>query len=100
MFDAPPDTPPPMALRAGELLRQRGVPYEDPEPSPRESGVYPVLARAATHLETAGSASAASHASGGSGTLMDDDATPMSEPPRSLAPSNLARVLEALRART
>ncbi len=94
MFDAPPDTPPPMALRAGELLRQRGVPYEDPEPSPRESGVYPVLARAATHLEKAGSGPVAAPVS------IDDDATPMSEPPRSLAPDNLARVLEALRART
>lgn len=95
MSDAPPDTPPPVALRAGELLRQRGVPFEDAveceAPSPRESGVFPISVRAATYLEAAPLPAAEPD---------DADAVPVSEPPRSLRPSNLARVLEALRART
>ncbi len=95
MVDAPPDTPPPMALRAGELLRRRCVPYEDPDPSPRESGVFPVSVRAATHL----AAAVASISVVASGPDADDDA-PVSAPPMSLAPSNLARVLAALRAQT
>jgi hypothetical protein len=103
MFDASPDTPPPIALRAGELLRQRGVPYEDAHDTadglasedvcPRESGVFPVSVRAATHLAFA------------KGDYVGDvgdeaESVPVSEPPRSLAADNLARVLEALRART
>ena len=93
MVDAPPDTPPPMALRATELLRQRGAPYEDVqdvEPSPRESGVYPISVRAAAILADA------------KPVVIDaiEDEIPMSEPPRSLSPSNLAVVLEALRTRT
>ena len=95
MVDAPPDTPPPIALRAGELLRQRGVPYEEPATSPRESGVFSVVVCAARFLSAGGV-----DAPMPPPMLGDDiDPAPMSEPPMSLAPDNLARVLEALRAR-
>jgi hypothetical protein len=94
MVDSSPDTPPPVALRTGELLRQRGLPCDQERdesaedgPPPRESGVFPTSARAAAILAEAA-------------VPPEEDGIPVSEPPMSLAPSNLARVLEALRART
>jgi hypothetical protein len=93
MFDSSPDTPAPVALRARDLARQRGVPYEDPvgvaDPAttgPNDSGVFPVgLCPRAQAPWPPGSA---------------EDPSPMSEPPMSLSSRALAGVLEALRGRT